>query len=319
MSYTPPTSSAVNASFVGATSYTPPSSGAANASWAPTTPVASGFSLTNFGIGSIPLKVVGISSTQFGVSAGWSHFDHASTAPFAAFGEAAAKWTAHAEGFLATSFGSASGPSLPATGWVATTFGLPQQRLSQIGLGKVTKFGRPVSPFNQSMSAMGWRPTVFSTGHFASSLLTLSPGKVARPTGWLAIQFGAPDAAWSQSVQAVNWHVGALGQPAAKYTYRATGSAFGVVGSPTSGRAMPETGSAVTRMGAPASLQAVHAAGFSSLRFGSPRTGTHCAHRAAGLNLGRRFGVPHKAIPFIHRAYGINNGRRFGQPRSCLE
>lgn len=163
MSYTRPSSSAADATFVGAAAYTRPSASAAHAYFPIEPREVSGFKPTHFGVPNVlPGYVPGFKATTFGTPVGYQKWDAASLGPLIKF-----SWT----------------QTGAATGLASTTIGAP-----------IAFSIEPPSPVGQICSASSLLPVHFGTPVVPS---------IGVATGALMSSFGQPAAQRRQTVTGV--------------------------------------------------------------------------------------------------------------------
>ena len=149
MSYTPPSSGAVNFSGTGA-AYTPPAHAAVDFCTTPSVPTAEGFCSTFFGTASIPLRASGFSSVTFGLAVS-SAGQAAVAAGFSSslFGVGSAHFRTSATALNTTVFGEgirATSVAYP-QGFKTSGVGAPThaRRLAVLGSPQEPYFGDPVA------------------------------------------------------------------------------------------------------------------------------------------------------------------------------
>lgn len=314
MSYTPPSASAADATWLGAAAYTPPSAAAADATFAsgnfasgfsttqigaPTsrrTQPATGFLTGNFGTPIAPYFTTGFKSTQFGTPYGV--FDQFGTAT----GFKSTVLSAHSTplpvtGFCSTHIGTPYGvfwQITQATGFKPTQFGPIKgwQHWDEVWNPPATKFGTPTTPTNRTAQAAGFQSTRYG-----------QPGKVShKPDGqsWLCIASG--------------FDLVRIGSPVA--TRPQFGSVSGIaavhLGTPKGTRGQRATGIHSTVIGAPTVKTLLKASGFASGHLGLAVA--MLTQRADGAQFVQRFGLPESDIGNTHKVYGINASGRIGNP-----
>lgn len=215
-----------------------------------------------------------------------------------------------AQGFLATAFGTPIlTSSYDAEGFLSPQFGTPwgASRLQAKALGPVARFGRPIAVGAvQLTQAVG-----FKAGGVGKPYLATTPevvrNTVVRAQGFVAPQFGTP----SSPVEQIGVARGLL---ASRFGAPRTGpSPVTKFGLHTSSVVMPAFGAAPsTAFGTPTSAFGCHAQGFRASQFGLPAATQ--AHVATGWGPCTRFGRP-LGIKGGHTAYGFGRISRFGVPR----
>lgn len=206
MSYTRPSASAADATWLGAAAYTRPAQSAADATWAQGAGYVAGWNHTAFGSPSNAPNAVGFSSaTNFGTALG-GNFQRAlgfsstsfgtpgvvgaqlPSSPFASFGIGTIPLLA--EGWSSTAFG---GPDTPlfATGAIHTVFGDSQiiQYWQHRGPAPATRFGTPYIQQDAALDADGSCRTAFGLAA-ASSVVGLEVDWVVRTFGFDVVAFG---------------------------------------------------------------------------------------------------------------------------------
>lgn len=244
------------------------------------TPSALGFKPTVFGTGSIPFSALGIApSTAFGL----------------------AKQAHPVTGFSGSVFGSHE--ILPsALGFVGTAFGLgagSRQFFSFPSLDKITKFGTPNCPYDQTLVTEAWartvgwgRPLVFQVGQVLVD--TSCTGTSVQPGA-----AGVPTYAGAITVTCAGSDLGFIaGTPRVSLKQQHTSSpADTTFGAASTNLDVDTTGTRGTQFGAPTSSRSQHASGaIHQARWGLATATRSTDFPASTLYAKARFGQPKGAL-----------------------
>ena len=320
MSYTRPSASAADATWLGAAAYTRPAQSAADATWVQGAGYVAGWNHTTFGSPSNAPNAVGFSSVaNFGTALG-GNFQRAlgfsstpfgtpgvvgaqlPSSPFASFGIGTIPLLA--EGWSSTAFG---GPDTPlfATGAIHTVFGDSQiiQFWQHRGPAPATRFGTPYIQQDAVLDATGAPHTRFGRA-FAAEVVELEANWVTQAAGFKPVAFGSPSTDESQSVRAFSTRHTVFGVPTASTAMFGVVARFGLprvnVGLFAVG-AVPGTAAGLPRSGTSGEAKAVRAT-----QFGAAVGGRACAAQGT---LRTQFGVGSVRYGFSALASGAQHGR----------
>lgn len=325
MSYTLPAGNAADFTWSGTAAYTAPTGSSADFSFADTTPTASGFSSTAFGVAVADsvapvIAAQGFLSSAFGTPSCAAAFVGAASAALSASvgaPQALATMTALATSVAVGSIGvptfvNGRATSLgPVTQIPQAYFRFAQwEESAPVRTPDETNFGLawytpPLPPLNADGWARGFKATT------AGSHSCLVPVSV-QETGWIEELFGSPVS--GQSYAASGLTSTTLGTPVSSGLARAEGFNTTHFGAASNVRA--QAASALyrpTRWGAPRSeiLGTCKARGFYTVRWTQPVARTGNFRFAAGLDASARFGTPSPRNTF--RAQHIAPVVRYGR------
>lgn len=279
MSYTPPTGSAIGATWQFAGAYTPPVGTAISAGWFSG---ATGFSSTAFGT---PTVIAG--EEQVGVAS--------SLAP-GVFGEPSGIQSYTAGTVPASFFGSPSLSFTPVS-IQASQFGTPsgQSLLRSRSLLATSRFGTPLALFvDRTCEAQGFASNIGKP--YGGLFTTPTYNTVTKARYVVRATFGAPSSPVQQACVASSVSASRFGAPvkgAAPLT------AFGVH---TSFFVYPAAGFVSSAFGAHNAASGHVVSGFAQSAFGSPSVGRE--QTAAATNR-TRFGTPLSDMRGVHKTYGF--------------
>lgn len=325
MSYTWPSQTAADASWVGLPQYTRPSPSEADASWisgnnaagfratsfgGPNTPTdAQGFAPVTLGTPALRMGPAGFSTTLFGEPGTLGYYFVPSVGVVTRFGTA--QRDLRAAGFSGTQFGGAHTPT-PAAGWSDTRFGTPvgYQFWQQWSLPASTRFGRAYFAQDQVCEARGASSTRVGAPTSSASV-PLPMGWVTRAAGFLSPRFGAPASPIDGVHQASGARVTAFGTPTAQTAMLGIVTRFGKPTWRTVHAALPIPPAAT--FGQPLGAVAGRAQGWRPVQFGAP--GAALTGAVQG-RISTTFGQAATDRPDLYRAWPCDARARFGQPRA---